>query len=223
MSTSARESSVAASTTSTLEDDCLGSSPPSSGSSRHSHAADGPKASRKDLESSFTVWRPGLEHPVPFSIYSPSGFDIMGFLVQVKTRPNPRVELGPVDCSCPLIVCDLQQPDRPIVYCSDAFAMLTLYHPSEVLGRNCRFLQSPRGDVLRGSHRDGVDRSTVEKLHEAVEQNVEVQVEIVNFKKGGQRFLNVLTVIPIRWRSSKYNYSIGFQSEKEMAQNLHTA
>lgn len=43
-------------------------------------------------------------------------------------------------------VTDPQLPDNPIVYASDNFIQLTGYERSQVLGRNCRFLQGPDTD-----------------------------------------------------------------------------
>lgn len=43
-------------------------------------------------------------------------------------------------------VTDPQLPDNPIVYASDSFIELTGYERSQVLGRNCRFLQGPDTD-----------------------------------------------------------------------------
>ena len=37
-------------------------------------------------------------------------------------------------------------PDNPIVYASESFIELTGYERSQVLGRNCRFLQGPDTD-----------------------------------------------------------------------------
>ena len=66
----------------------------------------------------------------------------------VATRPNPVIDLGPVDASCPIVLCDLFLPDAPIVYASDAFLAVTGYSRDEVLGRNCRFLQSPPVNIM---------------------------------------------------------------------------
>lgn len=76
-------------------------------------------------------------------MYSPSGFDVMKILYHVATRPNPVIDLGPVDASCPIVLCDLFLPDAPVVYASDTFLAVTGYSRDEILGRNCRFLQSP--------------------------------------------------------------------------------
>ena len=65
--------------------------------------------------------------------------------LRVYQRPNPKIELGAVDSNCALILCDTLAQDSPIVYCSEAFEHLTRYRRHEILGRNCRFLQSPHG------------------------------------------------------------------------------
>ena len=42
--------------------------------------------------------------------------------------------------------------DFPIVYCNDAFCLLTGYERTEVLGKNCRFLQGKdRGQEERAA------------------------------------------------------------------------
>ncbi|KAI1768519.1 putative vivid protein [Hypoxylon sp. FL1150] len=147
-------------------------------------------------------------------LYAPSGFDMMNILIRVMTRPNPVIDLGPIDASCAFIMCDLQQPDYPIVYASDAFAELTGYSRSESVGRNCRFLQAPGGNVRKHSVRKYVDKDTVKKMRRAVESNKELSIEVTNFKRNGQMFVNMLTMIPVYWDSPVPRYSVGFQAEK---------
>ncbi|KAI0169353.1 putative vivid protein [Hypoxylon sp. FL1284] len=148
-------------------------------------------------------------------LYAPSGFDMMNILIQVMTRPSPVIDLGPVDASCALIMCDLQQPDYPIVYASDAFSELTGYPPSEVLGRNCRFLQAPPGTKVRqGTARKHIEKDTLKQMRRAVEKHAEVSLEVVNYKRSGQKFVNLLTMIPVCWDGSAPRYCVGFQAEK---------
>ena len=45
-----------------------------------------------------------------------------------------------------IIITDPLQPDNPIIYVSPGFERLTGYSASEILGRNCRFLQGPDTD-----------------------------------------------------------------------------
>lgn len=129
-------------------------------------------------------------------------------------RPNPVIDLGPIDASCALIMCDLAQRDYPIVYASEPFTELTGYTQSEVLGRNCRFLQAPDGNVRKRSVRKYVDKDLIKAMRQAVESNNELSVEVVNFKKDGKRFINMLTMIPVHWDSPTPRYSVGFQAEK---------
>ncbi|ETS78215.1 hypothetical protein PFICI_10277 [Pestalotiopsis fici W106-1] len=147
-------------------------------------------------------------------LYAPSGYDMMSILLRVMSRANPVVQLGPVDASCALILCDLQQPDCPVVYANDAFTYLTGYTEREIVGRNCRFMQAPGGKVSRGSSRQHVDKDLVKRMRRSVEGNSELAVEVVNFKKNGQPFINLLAMIPICWDSAEPRFSVGFQAEK---------
>ncbi|KAI0887952.1 putative vivid protein [Annulohypoxylon maeteangense] len=147
-------------------------------------------------------------------LYAPSGFDMMSILVRVMSRPNPAIDLGPIDASCALIMCDLQEQDYPVVYASDPFMELTGYSQSEIIGRNCRFLQAPGGKVRQRSTRKYVDKDLIKKMRRAVESNNELAIEVTNFKKDGQSFVNLLSMIPVCWDSSTPRYSVGFLAEK---------
>ncbi|KAK6855394.1 vivid PAS protein VVD [Apiospora arundinis] len=147
-------------------------------------------------------------------LYAPSGYDMMNILIRVMTRANPIIELGAIDASCALILCDLQQPDCPVVYANEPFTELTGYSQQEIIGRNCRFLQAPGGKVNKSSTRKYIDSDTMKRMRSAVEGNTELAVEVVNFKKNGQRFINLLAMIPICWDSAEPRYSVGFQAEK---------
>ena len=41
----------------------------------------------------------------------------------------------------PMVLADPNLEDCPVVYCNDAFCEMTGYARTEILGRNCRFLQ----------------------------------------------------------------------------------
>ncbi|KAK6360745.1 blue light receptor [Orbilia blumenaviensis] len=145
------------------------------------------------------------------NIYSSSGFDMVGVLMRVATRPNPKINIGAVDMSCAFVVCDARKYDMPIVYTSATFERLTGYTKHEILGRNCRFLQSPNGDVERGSKRKYVDEESVRYLKQQCEGLDEAQVSLINYRKGGQPFMNLLTTIPIAWDGDDIVYIVGFQ------------
>ena len=143
--------------------------------------------------------------------YSASGFDMLGVLMRVATRPNAHINIGAVDMSCAFAVCDVTQHDLPIVYCSDIFERLTGYTKHEILGRNCRFLQAPDGKITAGVKRKYVDDQSVMRIKNIISQRQEMQISIINYRKGGQPFMNLLTMIPITWDSDEIKYYVGFQ------------
>lgn len=143
--------------------------------------------------------------------YSSSGFDMLGVLMRVAARPKPQINIGAVDMSCAFVVCDVTQHDVPIVYCSDVFERLTAYTKHEILGRNCRFLQAPDGRIQAGVKRKYVDDQSVWRIKNLITQRQETQISIINYRKGGQPFMNLLTMIPITWDSDEVKYYVGFQ------------
>ena len=143
--------------------------------------------------------------------YSTSGFDMLGVLMRVATRRRPEINIGPVDLSCAFVVCDIEKHDMPIVYCSDMFERLTGYTRYEILGRNCRFLQAPDGKVQSGVKRKYVDDRSVLYLKNQISKRAEGQLSLINYRKGGQPFMNLLTMIPIIWDTEEFKYYVGFQ------------
>ncbi|KAJ5885286.1 White collar 1 protein [Penicillium taxi] len=159
---------------------------------------------------------PGLSSPEAGTtdhtgIYSSSGLDVLGVLSRVAMRPHPKINIGSVDLSCAFVLCDILQQDQPIIYVSEAFERLTGYNKTEIVGRNCRFLQSPSGAVQSGAKRVFVDGQTVYRLRSTIDDRSEIQTSIINYRKGGQPFINLITMIPIQWDSNEYRYYVGFQ------------
>ncbi|KAI9013421.1 white collar one A [Phycomyces nitens] len=144
-------------------------------------------------------------------VYSNSGFDMIQILSSIANRPNPQINLGPIDLSCSFLVSDARQYDCPIIYCSPAFETLTGYSSSEILGKNCRFLQAPDGLVTGGSRRLYTDNQAVYHLKAQLVQNREHQASIINYRKGGQAFVNLITVIPLLDSQGEVAYYVGLQ------------
>jgi PAS domain S-box-containing protein len=131
--------------------------------------------------------------------------------MRVATRRKPEINIGPVDLSCAFVVCDIDKHDLPIVYCSDMFERLTGYTRYEILGRNCRFLQAPDGKVQSGVKRKYVDDQSVLYLKNQINKRAEAQLSLINYRKGGQPFMNLLTMIPIAWDTEELRFFVGFQ------------
>ncbi|KAI9891600.1 MAG: blue light receptor [Vezdaea aestivalis] len=150
----------------------------------------------------------------PQNAYSSTGFDMLSVLMRVATRPHPEINIGAVDMSCAFVVCDVGSHDLPIVYCSDIFERMTGYSRHEILGQNCRFLQSPTGKVQSGVPRKYCDDDTVLFLKKRIEARKEAQAVIINYRKGGHAFSNLLTMIPVSWdKDDEIKYFVGFQTD----------
>jgi PAS domain S-box-containing protein len=144
--------------------------------------------------------------------YSSTGFDMLGVLMRVAARPDPEIDIGSVDLSCAFVVCDAEMDDIPIVYCSENFERLTGYTRHMILGRNCRFLQSPDGKVEAGIKRRYVDDDSVLYLKNMINTRAEAQISLINYRRGGQPFMNLLTMIPIAWEpGGPMKFIVGFQ------------
>jgi len=97
---------------------------------------------------------------------------------------------------------DPSGPDNPLVYVNDSFVEMTGYERSEVLGRNCRFLQGP-----------DTEDAPVERLREAIDAAEPVSVVLRNYRKNGAMFWNEVTVAPIRDDAGQVTHYIGFQQD----------
>lgn len=152
-----------------------------------------------------------VQDPVIYpGLYSASGYDIMAILLRIVSRPNPTVHLGPIDCSVSLVVCDLNQSDAPIIYATEAFTELTGYASGEVLGYNCRLLQTAPGKEHRVR---SADKSSVRHMRHAIRRGDEVQERITNYKRNGQRFTNLVSIIPVPSEGAQERLSVGFMVE----------
>ncbi|EAL18978.1 hypothetical protein CNBI2390 [Cryptococcus deneoformans B-3501A] len=144
-------------------------------------------------------------------LYSTTGFDMLGILGRVAARKNPSMVIGPVDLSCSFVVVDIRRYDSPIVYASPNFTRLTGYELPQLLGRNCRFLQSPDGEVTKGSKREYTDNEAVYLLKRSLEAGKECQTSLINYRRNGEPFINLVTVVPIPWDGPDIVYHVGFQ------------
>lgn len=86
------------------------------------------------------------------------------------------------------------------MYCSPEFLQFTGYEESEVIGRNCRFLQGP-----------ATTKESREAMKNAINKQATEIVCLVNYKKSGDMFYNHLLLSPIFDESSKLVLYLGIQ------------
>ncbi len=85
-----------------------------------------------------------------------------------------------------MVISDPSKPDNPIIFANDAFLVLTGYERDEVTGKNCRFLQGPDTEITARL-----------KIKEAIANNKDISIDILNYKKDGSSFWNSLYMSPV--------------------------
>ncbi|KAJ3050641.1 blue light receptor [Rhizophlyctis rosea] len=86
------------------------------------------------------------------------------------------------------------------------------YAEHELLGRNCRFLQAPDGKVEPGSFRRYCDNSVIHSIKESIKRREECQYTAINYKKTGEPFINLMTLIPLEYdKPGETAFYIGLQ------------
>ncbi len=100
----------------------------------------------------------------------------------------------------PLCISDPSKPDEPIVFANRAFCDLTGYEEAEIIGRNCRFLQGPE-----------TTPESVEEIRAAMTSREVTMVEIVNYRKNGEKFINALQIGPIFDQDDQLIFRFGSQ------------
>ena len=93
-----------------------------------------------------------------------------------------------------IVVADMLQADKPLSYVNQGFLDISGYEASEVLGRNCRFLQSV-GD--RDPESDGENHESLEQIRKAIAAEEKVSVTLKNYRKDGTAFYNELHLTPV--------------------------
>ena len=85
-----------------------------------------------------------------------------------------------------------------IEYANPAFKRITGYDPSEVIGRDCRFLHGPEGD-----------QEGLTSIRRALSANAEASVVLRNYRKDGALFWNQLFVAPVPNAQGHTTHHIG--------------
>ncbi len=101
-----------------------------------------------------------------------------------------------------ITITDYRQPDHPIVYCNKAFEKISGYQRSEIIGRNCRFLQG-----------DDREQQARHILKEAIKNGQTATVELRNYRKNGDLFWNELYLSPIKDANGNVTYFMGVQND----------
>jgi diguanylate cyclase (GGDEF)-like protein/PAS domain S-box-containing protein len=99
-------------------------------------------------------------------------------------------------------IVDMRLPDQPLIYVNPAFERLSGVGSTEVLGRNCRFLQCA-----------DTDPAAVARLRAAVDAGRECREVLLNRRADGRLWWNECHLAPVTDRSGTVVQYIGVQQD----------
>jgi PAS domain S-box-containing protein len=127
-------------------------------------------------------------------------------IIEAASRKNPGQHDASVlftaiqHTQMPMILTDPHQPDNPIIFANKAFVEFSGYTPDELIGKNCRFLQG-----------EDTSPETMKRIRDAISNRQNITIDIVNYHKDGQRFINELYISPVFDSDGKLIYFFGSQ------------
>jgi PAS domain S-box-containing protein len=113
-------------------------------------------------------------------------------------RKNRAIETAPIG----ITLSDPAQPDNPLTYVNKRFTDLTGHAETDVLGRNCRFLQGEQ-----------TAPEPVAEIRAAIDAERPVTVELQNYRKDGTPFWNRVTIAPVYDEEGALSNYVGFQQD----------
>ena len=99
-----------------------------------------------------------------------------------------------------VVISDARAPDMPIVFVNAMFEHMSGYLSSEILGRNCRFLQGV-----------DTDQPGIETIRAAIKARTNGFATLRNYRKDGSLFLNQLFISPVRDAAGTVTHFVGIQ------------
>eukprot|EP00953_Heterococcus_sp_UTEX-ZZ885_P018372 10261-Heterococcus_DN1.PRE.1 len=101
-----------------------------------------------------------------------------------------------------IVVSDMTIPGAPMVFVNESFCRVTGYTKDEAQGRNCRFLQGP-----------DTEPESIAVIRANLSKGQDCHVKITNYRKNGEKFMNLLSMKPVFDAQGIYRYVIGVQFE----------
>jgi len=100
------------------------------------------------------------------------------------------------------VISDPSRVDCPIIFASPGFCRLTGYSLDECVGRNCRFLQGKDSNP-----------NAVRQISMACKLQKEIRVILLNYKKDGTPFWNLLHITPVKDSDGNLISYVGVQMD----------
>jgi two-component system phosphate regulon sensor histidine kinase PhoR len=101
-----------------------------------------------------------------------------------------------------VVITDNRENDNPIIFCNRAFENLTGYNRDEIIGRNCRFLQS-----------NDRAQESLAQISDSIASGLPITIELRNYHRNGTLFWNELSIAPVRNSEGVVTHFIGIQND----------
>lgn len=118
----------------------------------------------------------------------------------VADKIGDALQLAMMHNTAPMVLSDPHLPDCPMVAVNPAFTRVTGYTSEEAVGRNCRFLQGAQ-----------TDPEAAPRIRASLEAGQGCIEWIVNYRKDGKAFWNLLFISPVHDESGALRYFFGNQ------------
>ena len=106
-----------------------------------------------------------------------------------------------------VVVTDASHPDRPILFCNEAFCEMTGYRAEELIGRNCRFLcEGP-------SEERQVNDTAFAQLRRAIREKRSCRVRLRNYRRNGEAYWLDMCVSPVLRSDGSISHFIGLHED----------
>ena len=98
---------------------------------------------------------------------------------------------------------------NPIIYANTAFERITGYAAAATVGRNCRFLQG-----------DETDPEHSRQIGEALREERDISLDILNYRADGTKFINRLMITPLYDEKDKLQCFLGVQRDMNEGEDV---
>ena len=127
-------------------------------------------------------------HFGPYQMPADMGGYLLGICVLAESLPLA------------FVLSDAQTAGFPLIFINKKFTDVTGYTKEDCYGRNCRFLQGPATNPEHGK-----------QLLDTLRNGQDSQIMMVNYRKSGEVFENLLTMAYVRDAHGRRRYCVGLQ------------
>jgi PAS domain S-box-containing protein len=118
----------------------------------------------------------------------------------VADKIGDALRVAMMHSTAAMVLSDPLLPDCPMVAMNPAFTRVTGYSFEEAVGRNCRFLQGAQ-----------TDPDAAPRIRASLEAGQGCIEWIINYRKDGRAFWNLLFISPVHDESGALRYFFGHQ------------